>query len=210
MSIITWPAGLKAPAEFTVSQARYDQVEMSDATGHAAARVFGPPRWQIALRSVDAFSLAEAGVYEAMLLQLRGGINHLALHDFVRSAPQGTMRGTLTMSAGPSAGATTISVTGGAGQAGTTLKAGDWLQIGSGLGTSQLVKVMADATANGSGVIALTIEPPLRTAFSSGAAVTWDKPLAYYRQTGKPQWAYRPNKVFKQGGFSIDLLESWT
>lgn len=216
MSVVTWPAGLKAPAEFTISQARYDQVELSDATGHAAARIFGPPRWQVALRSVDAFSLAEAGVYEAMLLQLRGGINHLALYDFVRSAPQGTMRGTLTLNGAHVAGQGTavlpLSVTGGAGQASTTLKMGDWLQIGSSgsPGASQLVKVVADATANGSGVIALTVEPPLRTAFSSGAAVTWDKPVAYYKQTGKPQWSYRPNKVFKQSGFALDLLESWT
>gem|GEM_PF-682160 len=209
MSIVTWPAGLKAPAEFTVSQARYDMVEMSDATGHTSARLFGPPRWQVSLRSVDAFSLVDAGVYEAMLLQLRGGVNHLALYDFIRSAPQGSMRGTLTLNGAHSAGATSVSVTGGVGQASTTLRAGDWLQIGTGLGTSQLVKVMADATANGSGVIALTVEPPLRTAFSSGAAVTWDKPLAYYKQTGKPQWSYRPNRIFKQGGFALDLLESW-
>ena len=66
---------------------------------------------------------------------------------------------------------------------------------------------MADATANGSGVIALTVEPPLRTAFSNGAAVTWDKPIAYYKQAAAPSWAYKPGRTM--GGFALDLLESW-
>ena len=210
MSIINGATLAALVAECTVSQMRYDMVENSDATGHAAARLFGPPRWKLALRSKDAFTLAQAGAYEAVLLQLRGGVNHLSMYDPVRTAPAGTLRGTLTLNGAHSAGAVTLSITCGLGQAGYTLKAGDWLQIGSGLGTSQLVKVMADATANGSGIIAPTVEPPLRTAFSTGAAVTWDKPIAYYRQISSPQWTYRPGMRMKQGGFALDLLESWT
>lgn len=210
MSIITWPATLRVPAEFTISQARFDIVESSDATGAQADRLFGPPRWRVALRSVEGFTLAEAGVWEAMLLQLRGGINRLALFDPVRTAPQGTMRGTMTLNGLHNAGVTAISVTAGAGQAGQTLLPGDWLQIGSGLGTSQLVKVMSAAAANGSGVIALNIEPPLRIGFSTGAAVTWDRPVCHYRQLGVPQWGYRAGLRIKSGGFALDLLEAWS
>jgi hypothetical protein len=142
-----------------------------------------------------------------MLLQLRGGVNHLSVYDPVRTAPQGTMRGTLTLNGTHGGGIVALSVTGGGGQAGATLKAGDWLQIGSGLGTSQLVKVMADATANGSGVISLTVEPPLRGGFSSGTAVTWNKTLGYYKQTSEPAWSYAPARM--AGGYAADLLESW-
>jgi hypothetical protein len=210
MAIITWPSALAVPAQFTLSQARFDMAESSDSTGHQAARLFGPPRWRVSLQSADAFTLANAGQYEAMLLKLRGGVNHLALADPVRPAPQGTMRGTLTLNGAHSAGAVALSITGGAGQAATTLLPGDWLQLGSGIGTSQLVKVVDGGTANGSGVVAVNVEPPLRVAFSGGAAVTWDKPIAYYKQISQPQWSYRPALRFKQTGFALDLLENWT
>lgn len=206
MAIIAMPTGLRI-AEVSIGQARYDMVEMSDASGHAAARLFGPPRWRVSMRSAPALLLAQAAQWEAMLLQLRGGVNHLSVYDPVRQVPQGTMRGTLTVSGAHSAGAVAVTVTGGAGQASTTLKAGDWLQIGTGLGTSQLVKVMADATANGSGVISLTVEPPLRTGFSGGTAVTWNRPLAYYKQGDAPMWTYGPGQT--SGGYAVDLLESW-
>lgn len=206
MAIIAIPTGLRI-AECSIGQARYDMVELSDASGHAAARLFGPPRWRVSLRSAPALLLPQAAQWEAMLLQLRGGVNHLSVYDPVRQVPQGSMRGTLTLSGAHSAGAVALTVTGGAGQAGTTMKTADWLQVGTGLGTSQLVKVMADATANGSGVIALTVEPPLRTAFSSGAAVAWNRPLAYYKQADAPTWTYGPGLT--AGGYAVDLLESW-
>ena len=210
MAIITWPTELAMPADCSISQARYDMTESSDATGHRADRLFGPPRWRMSLRSADAFTLVQAGVYEAMLLKLRGSVNHLAMYDPVRQAPQGTVRGTLTLSGSHAAGATTLSIAGGAGNAAKTLLRGDWLQIGSGVGTSQLVKAVADAAADGSGNIDVTVEAPLRIAFANGTAVTWDQPLGYYKQISVPQWSYQPALRYKQRGFALDLLEAWT
>lgn len=203
MSVIALPTGLMI-AECSISQARYDMAEMSDASGHAAARLFGPPRWRVSLRSHASLSLALSAQWEAMLLQLRGGVNHLSVYDPVRTAPQGTYRGTVTLSGSHSAGATSLALTGGSGT--QTLLAGDWLQVGTGVGTSQLVKVMANATASG-GAITVTVEPPLRTAFSNGTAVTWNKPLAYYKQTSEPAWSYAAART--SGGYAVDLLESW-
>jgi hypothetical protein len=147
-----------------------------------------------------------------MMLQLRGRINHLAVWDVARLAPLGTMRGTLTLNGAHVAGqgpATPLSVTGGAGQAATTLKQGDALTIGAGL-TSQRVEVIADATANGSGVIALTTEPPLRIGYADGTAVTWDKPFAHFKVNSPvAQWSYEPGYMTKSG-YALDLLENWT
>lgn len=387
MSIVTIPAGLVAPAGCTIGQARYDLTESSDSTGSEAARLLGPPRWSMSLRSIDAMTPAEAGLWEALVLQLRGRVNHLAVHDFGRPAPAGTMRGTPTLNASASAGATSIvlagvrtgrnlltqtrafdgaswtAINGGTVTANTatapdgtvsgdtltdsngtqsagrrqavtipddtasytgsvyllktsggtsptvqvqvqlfngttvtrpiridtdagtilsgtgniadahanwwrvdmtatnnasgntearldvfpavdahggsgvvpsttgsctawgaqlelgatvtayevpTLLTGDWLQIGTGVGTSQLVKAVADATAAIGGTMTVVFEPPLRTAFSGGSAVAWDKPVAYYKQTSAPSWSYRIGRSRKQGGFALDLLESWT
>jgi hypothetical protein len=119
------------------------------------------------------------------------------------------MRGTLTVSGTPAAGATSATITGGAGQAGTTLKANDWIQFGTGL-TSQLVNITADATANGSGVITVTFEPPLRIALTNGSAVAWDRPVAHYKMVNKEvMFDYDPGYLTK-GGVALDLLEQWS
>lgn len=385
MSIVTWPDGLSIPAEFSLGQQRYDMTESSDSTGADAARLLGPPRWTVSLRSIEAMTLSEAGLWEAMLLQLRGRVNHLALHDPVRAAPRGTLRGAPLLNAAASAGATSITLvdvrtaanllvktralgatewtasnatvtdnttaapdgsttadtvtdasgaatgyidqqaasavpdsasytgsiyiaktvggtapsarvtvlfdgggtpvsssivvntdtgailsgtgtvesvdaswwraqltrannatgnttvelrvypahdtygnsagsaaatgsailwgaqleagTAATAYAGATLAAGDWLQLGSGVGTSQLVKVVADATESHLGLMLVTFEPPLREDIADATAVTWDRPVAYYKQTSAPQWGYRARL---STGYALDLLESWT
>jgi len=55
----------------------------------------------------------------------------------------------------------------------------------------------------------VSIEPPLRQAIGSGAAVTWDKPVAHYKLTGDSQaWQGVPGSS-DVGGFAFDLLEDW-
>jgi hypothetical protein len=206
MAIITLPTGLRI-ASCTIGQVRYDMMETSDATGHQAARLFGPARWRMSITSHPAMTQADAVIWESLVLRLRGGINHLAIGDPVRKVPRGTMRGTLTLSAQAAAGETTLSITGGAGQASKTLLAGDWLQVGTGL-SAQLFKVVTDATANGSGVISVTVEPPVRATFASSTAVAWSSPIAHFKAVGAPQWSYAEAQT--QGSFALDLLESWT
>ena len=209
MSIVTLPATLKIGINSGVGQRRFDLLTQSDSNGSQQARLMGPPRWTLRLVQPEWLALAEAGEWSALLMQLRGRVNVLAAWDPARPAPRGTLRGTLTLAATASAGATTVSVTGGAGQAGKTVAPGDWFQIGSGLGTSQMVMCTAAATADGSGVVSLAFEPPLRTGFSSATAVTWDKPLAYYRQqTDASTWSYIAGGT-AVSGLSMDLLETW-
>lgn len=387
MSVITLPAGLQMPAGCTIGQQRYDLAEASDSTGASAARLLGPPRWSMSLRSVDALTLADAGLWESLVLQMQGRVNHLAMYDPVRQAPQGTLRGAPTLNASVAAGATslvlgnvartnnmlvqsrvfngaawvtsnasvtantaadpvgtvsadtvsdigagalgfvrqvvgvadddatycasifvlktsggtsktvalkitldnggtpltkllrvntdlgtvlsgtgavedysaswwrvsltatnnstgntealidfypaidnydgsgsTASVTGSATVAfaqlelgsapstyrNATIAAGDWLQIGSGVGSSQLVKVVAGSTESTNNTLSVTFEPPLRMAFAGGSDVTWDKPLAYFKQTSAPQWSYRLGRAHKVGAYALDLLEDWT
>jgi hypothetical protein len=93
--------------------------------------------------------------------------------------------------------------------AGGSVKAGDWIGLGSGVGTSQLVKATATVQASEAGLLTVPFEPPARIAFSSGGAVTWDKPPAYFKQQSN-EWAGRgiTSQVF--AGYGLDLLEDWT
>lgn len=212
MAVITWPATLHPGPGTGWGQRRFDLTFASESTGDQQDRLLAPPRWQLSIQQPELLTPQQAGQWQAVLLQLRGRVNHLLAPNFGRLVPQGTMRGTLTLQATAAAGATALSVTGGAGQASTTLLAGDMLQLGTGVGTSQLVMVVADATANGSGVITLQVEPPLRQQFLVDTAVAWNRPSAYFKLTGTAtRWAFDSGPGLPYvSGLGLDLLEHWT
>lgn len=212
MAIITMSTAMVF-GTFRVEHTPFQLDETSESTGASSARSLGPPRWGFALRSPDVAGMSDvqASIWQSTVLKLRGKTNHFALWDINRAAPRGTMRGTLTLSTAEAAGSTVLGITGGAGQASTTLLTGDLLQVGTGI-ASQLVMVVADATANGSGVISVTTEPPLRlgSSFAIGTAVAWDKPLCHTKMTSKKiGWDYMPGTNTRRG-IALDLMESWT
>jgi len=163
------------------------------------------PLWRVGLEFSPDLE-ANSGYLRALLMRLRGGANQLELHNWQRPAPVGTMRGTPTLASNVAAGATTIEVTGGSGQAGKTMEAGDLLGLGAGT-TQQLVMVAVKATANDSGVISLAVQPPLRNSFSAGQSVVWDKPTALFRRVSNELgWDCRgKNPVCS--GMTMDLVE---
>lgn len=198
MSIITLPtSGMMFGAGCGMGLRNFDMLSGSDLTGTMQARTFAPARWVLKLVSPSKVDHLEAAPWERTILQLRGRSNHLAAFDPGRPVPRGTRRGALSLSASGAIGDPSISLSGTG-----SLLTGDLLQIGSGLGTSQLVKVMGDTSG-----ASVQIEPPLRMAFSAGAVVTWDHPVAYFKQTGESSiWTY---ETALQSGYALDLLESW-
>lgn len=207
MSVITLPTTLRLGVGSGMGQARYDLAARSDATGAEQARLLGPPRWVLRLVQPQALPVAQAAAWQVLLLQLRGKVNHLAAWCPGQQAPRGTLRGSIQILGTHAAGATTLSI---GGTATGTLAAGDFLQVGTGLGTSQLVMVTADMATDGTGAGSVSIEPPLRQQYAGGTPVAWDKPLAYYRtSTDTTQWSYGPAGAVVSG-MSLDLLESWT
>ena len=185
----------------------------------------GHPLWQTTIERGKIISSSdEASAWMALLMRLRGGINQLAMWNKGRPVPRGTMRGEMVLAEDAAAGATTLVITGGYSQMGMTLLQGDFLGIGDGL-TQQVVMVLDDATADSEtlslsldfttqtygvgypGQITVTIEPPLRNAFSAGEEVRWDKPKVLFRvQNDILGWDYE-NVVIN--GFSLELLEDW-
>lgn len=165
----------------------------------------GAPLWTAEF-TVAPMRESRAGAWKALMLSLAGRLNQLQLWDTRRPAPIGTMRGAMTLASAAAAGATTLSVTAGAGQASKTLVRGDYLQLGSGA-TQQVVMVMEDSTANGAGTISLTVQPPLRNAHSLAAGVTWDRPKALFRrEQADSTWEYSQGLT---EGFALTLVEDW-
>lgn len=203
MSIITWPATLK-PGELSIGQARFDMVETSDITGHESARLLGPPRWRASIASPGAAVPADqADLWQSLQLRMRGKVNRLALWDVMRPVPKGTLRGSPLLFSDAAAGATSMQMADFG-----SVAAGDWLGLGSGIGTSQLVQVVESAVSVG-GLLTVTFEPPLRRAYPTGTAVRWDRPVAYYRLTQETaNWRYLPGGTLR-AGYALDLIEAF-
>src|SRR5690349_24203932 len=176
MSIITFPDSLKV-ARVTWAQQRND-VEFRSGFGAQAVELAGP-LWSVTLEAAPGRE-ADSGGWQALGMQLRGRTNQLELWNHARPVPRGTMRGTMMLNSGAAHGATTLSIVA-SGQASKTLLQGDLLGIGDNL-TQQVVMVVADATSDGSGIISVTVEPPLRNTFLLGEAITWNKPKALFRR----------------------------
>ena len=199
MSVITFPSTLRV-SRSTWSQIRLD-LAFSSVFGSQGVEVSGP-LWGVTLEAPDMLE-TESGDWQAFLMNMRGQTNQVALWNTGRSAPRGTMRGTMTLNTAAVQGATILSIIA-ATEATKTLKAGDLIGLGTGI-IQQVVMVTADTTANGSGLITVTVEPALRNSHLINAAVTWDKPKALFRRKqSEASWDYA-NIIAR--GFAVELIE---
>lgn len=155
--------------------------------------------WDIGFSVVDPAELAEI---EALLIRLNGMQHLVSLYDFFRSVPRGTINlNGVTTSGVTNQFATSCTLTGCG--ANKTLLAGDWFKIGS-----QLVMNVADATANGSGVMTVEFRHMLRAQVSGGTAVVLDKPTTTFRMASK-DLAIGRKAGFGQDGPSVRFIERY-
>lgn len=201
MAVITFSSALKV-ARCSWAQQRND-IAFNSMFGSQAVEVSAPV-WAVTLEATPGLE-SDGGAWQSLGMQLRGKTNQLALWNIARSVPRGTMRGTMTLNDDAAQGATSLSIVA-SGQTSKTLLQGDFLGIGS-LLTQQVVMVVADATSDGSGIISVTIEPPLRNAFSSGESITWNQPKALFRRVDSKFGWQNYGAVVE--GFTLDVIEDW-
>ena len=171
----------------------------------------------------------EGAAREAFFDRLKGMAHQIAVWHLKLPAPQGTLRSdtaavsvvnaSLAAVAVVNASSAAVSVLiGGAPTtaaavsqlsntaiintlAGRTVRAGDMLGI-----AGQLVRVMADATANGAGQMAIEFQPRARIAWPLYSAVVWDKPAANFmlKAADGVSTAWVPGRA---DGCSFELIE---
>jgi len=142
---------------------------------------FSGQRWEADI-SLPAMKRDDAEEWVSFLMKLYGQKGTFLLGD----PNGGTARGSASTTAG-------TPVVNGASQTGGTLaidglpasatgylKAGDYIQLGSG-STSQLYKVLNDADTNGSGEVTLDIWPNLRSSPADGATVVVENAKGVFR-----------------------------
>jgi hypothetical protein len=194
MTTITWPAGV-VPDTFALRLSATQRVHASPFGGSEQVVDLLNDRWMISM-SLPKRTRAQAAAIEAFINAMRGMTNTVNLYHFGRKTPRGTMVGSPTCNAASQGAA---SVTLASAGAGATLLAGDMIGV-----SGQLLQVAADATANGSGVITVTLVNRLRAAITGGSAVTWDRPTVPFRLVSSPAVLHVPGYA---ESVSLDFAE---
>ena len=129
----------------------------------------------------------DAEQWITFLLKLKGRYGTFLLRDTVSGTPRGSWAGTPLVLGAHAAGASSVMLDGLSD--GATIKAGDWVQFGTGL-TSRLHKVLSDAGPVGSPPAAeIDIWPNLRESLADDAAIVTSNAVGLFRlATNQRSW----------------------
>ena len=138
---------------------------------------FGGQRWEFDIQ-IPPLSVSDAEDWIAFLISLQGSYGTFLLGDPSYSSPRGSAGGTPLVSGGSQSGAV-LAIDGATSSQTGWLKAGDYIQLGSG-STATLHRVLQDADSDGSGNVSLDIWPDLRSSPADNAAVTLTDPKGVF------------------------------
>lgn len=142
-------------------------LETSPTSGPTQQIVFLGDRW-VGSFQYPAQTVNQRAELDALLQGLRGQVHGFNLWNLARPVPRGTMRGAPTLSSEATRSTVTLFIQT---TAGATLLEGDMIKVGS-----QLVMVRVGGVADGSGVLEVTVNVPMRATVAVGGAVVWERP----------------------------------
>jgi hypothetical protein len=151
----------------------------------------GGQKWEASV-NIPSVHRDKAAEWKAMLVGLKGQAGTFLLGDPDYATPQGTVSScVLTGDAGEDSA--DVVMTG-------TLKAGDYIQLGSGSG-AKLHQVLLDQDGDGT----IQIWPSLRSTYSS-ATVTFNSPKGVFRlATNMTSWSINNASIY---GISFEAVEA--
>lgn len=200
MTTLTWPTlSRAAPRVLDFSLVPNTQSFSSPLSGSVQTVEMPGARWQMSF-VMENLTETDSALLQAFLVKLRGRAGRFYLHNFARATPRGTLSGTPLVKGAAQTG-NTLAIDGCT--VGSTLLAGDFIGV-----NGELKMVVADATADGSGEMSLTIEPPLRSSPADNAAITTTRPTATFMLANDEiKWNTQPGKFTS---VPIDCIEAWS
>lgn len=155
-------------------------------------------RWVLSL-NFPAQRGAERAALIGHLMQAAGTGDLLSVPNFARRTPRGSilLSGVTASAAAQFATSLTLNNCG----ASRTLLRGDLISV-----AGQVLMITADATANGSGVMAVSVRHMLRAAVVSGAAVATSSPVVTCR-LADPNLSSNCNPADLASPMTVDLVE---
>jgi len=178
MTTYSWPGQVAPwiPASVEWWQAHNSRANVSPLNGSTQVVTLPGARWMCRM-TFPAQPKADRAKLRGAITRLNGQEHRMALYDFGQPQRLGTcsLSGVTAAAALQFGQALTLNGCG----AGGTLLAGSRISVATSTGV-QLVEVPADATANGSGSMAIEVRPMLRGSVSAGATVVTDRPTALF------------------------------
>ena len=141
---------------------------------------FSGEMWQIS-GTIPSCNRAIAEIYNSFLVALRGSYGTFLIGDPAARSPQGSIAGTPVVDGAGQSGHT-LALRGFTSSATDVLKAGDYIQIGTGL-SSRLYKVLVDVDADSSGDAVVDIWPRLRTSPADGTSIITTNTVGLFRMS---------------------------
>ena len=178
---ITYPLSLPNSGQIAGANMR-----MRSATGQTISPFTGASQvqkhqgqWWEADISLVTMKRADAEEWLSFLAQLKGRFGTFLFGDPLCATPRGLAGGTPLVNGASQTGSSLI--TDGWDVSVNTLLAGDYLQLGTGV-ASELYKILADVTADGSGNATFDIWPDLKTSPADDLAITITSAVGLWRQ----------------------------
>ena len=146
---------------------------------------------------------SDAEQWVAWLISLRGHLGTFLLGDPIGCVARGAATGTPLVNGADQTGGTLI-IDGATSSITGWLKAGDYIQLGTGT-SARLHKVLVDANSDGSGNVTLELWPHIRTAPADNAAVIVSNAKGLFRLSNNEQaWSINEASIY---GISFGAME---
>ena len=160
-------------------------------------------RWEADI-TLPPMKRADAEQWIAWLISLRGQLGTFTLGDPTGAIPRGSAGGTPVVNGADQVGGT-LAIDGCTASQTGWLKAGDYIQLGSG-STATLHKVFQDADSDGSGNVSLDIWPYIRSAPTDGSTVVTSNTVGKFRLASNEQnWSINEASIY---GMTFGAVEA--
>lgn len=150
------------------------------------AHAYAGKAWQADV-TLPSMKREDAERWVAWLISLKGQLGTFYLGDPAATTPLGSARDTDTILVdGAVSSGDTIAIDSAPASQTDYLKAGDYMEIGTGV-NRQLFKVLNDVDTDGTGSATVDVWPNVRTSISDGAAVTVQSAQGLFRLASNEQ-----------------------
>lgn len=193
----------------TIELSAMDVVALSESPFSLAQQVVrhSGARWSATIK-IPATKRADAEYWNAFLLRLRGRYGTFLLGDPNGATPRGTASsspGTPVVAGGSQTG-NELDIDGCPASATGYLKAGDYIQLGSG-STARLHKVLEDVNSDGTGAATLNLWPDLRSSPTDNASVVVSDSKGVFRLSdNEARWAIDTAGIYSIAFSAIEAL----
>lgn len=167
------------------------------------AHAYSGQMWQVDI-TLKPMRRSDAEVWIAWLIALRGAYGTFLLNDPLGCTPRGSAGGTPLVNGSAQTG-NLINIDGCTTSQTGWLKAGDYIQFGSG-SSSSLHKVLEDVDSDGLGQVTVEVWPSVRTAPADNSTVVTSSAKGLFRLSSNEQsWSVNEASIY---GITFAAMEA--